>query len=103
MRASLAVACLVALAACAGPQPVFHPTERGSSRADGIVAMTATATLYQPVRPDWATADAAADARCRSWGHDGQKLAGWRETCRMWDRWGRCLTTRVTRYYDCRG
>lgn len=103
MRAGLAAIGLVLLAGCAGQQPVVQPTERGSSRADGIVAMTSTATPFQPVQPDWAAAADAAARRCRSWGHAGQSLAGWRDACRVWDRWGRCTETRTTRYYDCRG
>jgi hypothetical protein len=102
MRAALAVICLVLLAACAG-DPVVQPTERGSSRADGIVAMTSIDGIYQPVGADWSVADEGATRRCRSWGHDSQRFAGWRESCRGWDRWGRCVTTRVTRFYDCEG
>ena len=103
MRAGLlAATCLVGLAACTG-QPVVQPTERGSSRADGIVAMTSLSTPYQPVGADWSAADADATRRCRSWGHDSQRLAGWREACRVWDRYGTCAVTRVTRFYDCEG
>jgi hypothetical protein len=102
MRAGLAAISLVLLAACAG-QPVVQPTERGSSRADGIVAMTSIRTPYQPVAADWTTADADATRRCRSWGHDRQRFAGWREACRAWDHYGTCTVTRVTRFYDCEG
>jgi len=95
-------ACLVGLAGCASV-PEGTPFERGSSRADGIVAMATTVTPYQPVQPDWATADETAARRCRAWGHEDQRLAGWRDACRVWDRWGRCTESRTTRYYDCEG
>lgn len=103
MRGILAAICLVGLAACAG-DPVVQPSQHdATSRADGIVAMTSVTGLYQPNGPDWRQADDAALRRCKGWGHDDQRLAGWRETCRGWDRWGRCTSTRVTRYYDCEG
>jgi hypothetical protein len=94
---------LVCLGACAAPPTVVQPTERGSSRADGIVAMTSISSPYQPVQPDWSDAATTADRRCRSWGQDRPQLAGWREACRVWDRWGRCTLSRVTRFYDCQG
>lgn len=103
MRAILAAICLAGLGACAG-KPVVQPSQHdATSRADGIVAMTSVTGLHQPNRPDWSRADATALRRCKGWGHDDQRLAGWRETCRGWDRWGRCTSTRVTRFYDCEG
>ncbi len=103
MRGGFLAIGLVCLSACAAERAVVTPTEYGSSRADGIVAMTSIATLYQPSPPDWQEADTKATRRCQSWGHADQRLTGWREACRVWDRWGRCTTTRVTRYYDCQG
>lgn len=103
MRAILAAICLAGVAACTGP-PVMQPSPHDdTSRADGVVAMTSVTGLYQPSQPDWSEADTAALRRCASWGHADQRLAGWRETCRGWDRWGRCASIRVTRYYDCEG
>jgi hypothetical protein len=54
------------------------------------------------VSPDWRAAQSAAERRCRTRGYDGAgSFAGWREACRGYDLAGRCVTTRVTRYYPC--
>ena len=99
----LALALTLVLAACAGArhEPV-QPVAAGESRADGIVTMAAAGTIWNPVDPDWRRAQAAADSRCRTWGHEGaESYAGWQETCRAWDRYGRCVKDRVTRFYPC--
>ena len=103
MRAVTALTCL-ALTACAAPKPVVQPGITGGSRADGIVTMSAMTSIYQPVAPDLLAALDTAARRCRGWGYRGQTvLAGSREFCRRYARWGRCTHTQVTRHYDCTG
>ncbi len=99
----LALALLLVLAACAAPRPEgVRPVAAGESRADGIVTMSSAGTIWNPVDADWRVAQAAADRRCRTWGYAGaESYAGWQETCRAWDRHGRCIKTRVTRFYSC--
>ena len=96
--------CLL-LAACGGGNPQgIRPEAAGGSRADAYVAMASTGTIGNPVAADWTVAAAAADRRCRGWGHDGAgSFTGWREVCRAWDRYGRCVVTVVTRFYPCAG
>jgi hypothetical protein len=96
------VLCLGFLAACAGTPPGVRPVEAGVSRADGIVTMESTSTLYNPVRPDWRVAADDAARRCRGWGYPGaSRFSGWQETCRVYDVYGRCTGTTVTRFYSC--
>ena len=47
---------LLGLAACAGTPPGVRPVPAGGSRADGIVTMASTSTIYNPVTPDWRSA-----------------------------------------------
>jgi hypothetical protein len=93
------------LAACSGQPAGVRPIDAGGSRADGIVTMASTGTLYNPVSPDWREAAAAASRRCRSWGYRGgpATFAGWQEACRIYDRHGRCFRTVTTRFYSCAG
>lgn len=100
----LPLTCL-ALAACSGGNPQgIRPAESAGSRADGFVAMASTTTIGNPVGPDWQTAAGEAGRRCRGWGYDGAgSHTGWREVCRAWDRYGRCVVTVTTRYYPCTG
>jgi hypothetical protein len=103
MRAGFVV-CLGLLAACAGPQPGVKPVAAGGSRADGIVTMASSGTIWNPVGPDWRVAQDAAGRRCRAWGYDGAgAFAGWQEACRQYDLHGRCVRTTVTRFYPCTG
>ena len=89
--------CLL-LAACAG----HSEPPGGSKRADGAVAVSSTDTIYDPVGPDWPAAEAGAAGRCRARGEGAvASFVGWREACRYYDRHGRCLVTKVTRYYAC--
>lgn len=103
MRAVLLL--LPLLAACAGAPPAgVKPVADGGSRNDGIVTMSSTGTLYNPVSPDWRMAQAAAERQCRGWGYDGAgQFAGWQEACRVYDFHGRCAQTKVTRFYPCSG
>jgi hypothetical protein len=96
------LACLALLAGCAGTPPGVKPVHGGGSRADGIVTMVSTGTIYNPVSPDWRPAQAEASRRCRAWGYDApSSFAGWQEACRIYDLHGRCTGTRVTRFYSC--
>lgn len=91
-------------AACAAPPEGVRPVAAGDSRADGIVTMASSGTIWNPVDPDWRVAQAAAERKCRRWGYDGaESYAGWQESCRAYDRHGRCVRTRVTRFYPCSG
>ncbi len=101
MRAALLL-CLGLLAACAGTPPGVKPVPGGVSRADGIVTMVSTGTIFNPVSPDWRPAQAAASRQCKSWGFErAEAFAGWQESCRAYDLYGRCTGTRVTRFYPC--
>ena len=93
------------LAACATSHPAgVKPVPAGDSRADGIVTMSSTGTLYNPVSADWREAEATADRKCRAWGYSGAgSYAGWQEACRIYDFHGRCASTKVTRFYPCSG
>lgn len=51
MRIAL-IACLILLSACARPGPVVAPQVSGGNPADGIVTLSSTRMLYDPVRPD---------------------------------------------------
>ncbi|HRO09934.1 MAG TPA: YecR family lipoprotein [Amaricoccus sp.] len=62
---------LLLLAACGGTPPGVKPVPAGHSRADGIVTMASTGTIYNPVSADWREAEARASRQCRGWGHPG--------------------------------
>jgi len=97
-----AVLLLLLLAACAAPRQGVRPVASGDSKADGIVSMGSTGTIWNPVDPDWQVAQATADKRCRAWGYDGaDSYAGWQEACRVYDFHGRCVQSKVTRFYPC--
>ena len=90
------------LAACAGTPPGVRPVAAGGSRADGIVTMASTSTIYNPVVPDWRVGAAKAARQCRSWGQSGaSRFSGWQEACRVYDLHGRCTGTTTTRFYSC--
>lgn len=96
--------CLLCLAACSAAPRHVQPVAAGDSRGDGIVTMAANGTIWNPVDPDWRLAEAAADRKCRSWGYEGTaSYAGWQEACGAYDLHGRCVRTRVTRFYPCSG
>lgn len=98
----LALLLCLAVAACATRPEGVRPVAAGESRADGIVTMASSGTIWNPVDPDWREAQAAADRRCRSWGYPGaDSYSGWQDTCREYDLWGRCTKNRVTRFYSC--
>lgn len=99
----LALPLFLLLAACAAPPPAgVRPVAAGESRADGIVTMASSGTIWNPVAADWRPAQAAADRRCRSWGYAGaEPYAGSQEACRAYDLHGRCVRTKVTRFYPC--
>jgi hypothetical protein len=98
------LALMLLLAACAAPPEGPRPTPSGGSRADGLVTYASTSTIWNPAGPDWRVAQSAAERRCRAWGHAGAgAFAGWQETCRGYDLHGRCVRTRVTRFYPCSG
>lgn len=102
MRADPRVLLFALLAGCASTGPVTTPVESGGNRADGIVTLSTTRFLYNPVEPDWREAAARADARCRSWGHSGPAyFAGDQQACEIYDFHGRCARAKVTRFYDC--
>lgn len=104
MRALLLLLLGLTLGACASQPPGVRPVAAGESKRDGIVTMASSGTIYNPVSADWTVAQDAADRRCRGWGHEGAaSYAGSQETCRAWDRYGRCFANRVTRFYPCSG
>jgi hypothetical protein len=93
---------LVVLAACSGTPPGVRPVAAGRSRADGIVTMASTGTIYNPVSPDWRVAEVKAARQCRGWGLSGaNRFSGWQEACRVYDLHGRCTGTTTTRFYSC--
>ena len=90
------------LAACTSTPPGVRPVAAGSSRANGIVTMASTSTIYNPVAPDWRVGEAKAARQCRGWGHSGaNRFSGWQEACRVYDIHGRCTGTTTTRFYSC--
>lgn len=100
----LAPLLLVVLAACTVRPEGVRPVAAGESRADGIVTMSSSGTIWNPVDPDWRVAQDAADKRCHAWGYSGAApYAGWQDTCRQYDLYGRCVRNRVTRFYSCAG
>lgn len=103
MRLVLLLSGLTLLAGCAThPGPVTTPRESGGNRADGIVTMSSTRFIYNPVQPDWKTAATAADTRCHAWGRGGPAyFAGDQEACEIYDLHGRCARSRVTQFYSC--
>lgn len=104
MRIATLSLCLTLLAGCATTGPVVTAHESGGSRADGIVTMTSTRFLYNPVEPDDRTTALAADKRCHAWGHGGPAhFAGDQRACEIYDFHGRCARSAVTRFYSCSG
>ena len=90
------------LTACGSSPPGVRPTAAGGSRADGIVTMASTGTIYNPVSPDWRVGETKAARQCRGWGYRGaNSFSGWQEACRVYDLHGRCTATTVTRFYTC--
>jgi len=93
---------LALLAACGSTPPGVRPIPAGGSRADGIVTMASTGTIYNPVSSDWSGAQAKASRQCRGWGYrDADSFSGWQQACRVYDLHGRCTGTTVTRFYSC--
>ncbi len=104
MRVTLSILGLTLLAGCATTGPVVTPRISGGNEADGIVTLSSTRFLYNPVEPDWKEAAVTADKRCHGWGHDGPAyFAGDQEACEIYDFHGRCARAVVTRFYDCSG
>lgn len=105
MRALAVIIIALVLCGCAARTPPgVRPVAAGDSRADGIVTMASTGTIWNPVQADWRSAQAAADRRCRGWGHAGAgSFAGWQEACLVYDFHGRCVQAKVTRFYPCAG
>ncbi len=92
------------VAACSGGDRVIKPDQSGGSKADGVVSMSSTVSLFHPFEPDWNVAHEGAATRCRSWGYKSQPtFTGTREFCQAWDKHGRCMETQLTRYYECHG
>jgi hypothetical protein len=101
---SLSLVGLVLLAGCAGGAPGLRPEVSGGSRSDGIVTLSSVRSIYTGAEADWSEAAADADRRCRGWGYDSpSRFSGWSEKCLAYDRHGRCISTEVTRFYDCAG
>jgi len=104
MRWIIITTLLATLSACGGGTSGVQPSESGGSRADGIVTMTSTRTIYNAVAADWSQADADAAKRCQAWGYErARSFSGWQDTCSGYDRHGRCLQTVTTRFYSCDG
>jgi hypothetical protein len=100
----LVVLIFLALGACSARPEGVRPAAAGDSRADGIVTMASSGTIWNPVDADWRVAQSAADRRCRAWGYArADSYAGWQESCREYDLHGRCVRNRVTRFYPCAG
>ncbi|MEM8572359.1 MAG: YecR family lipoprotein [Pseudomonadota bacterium] len=93
---------VVFLAACAGSDKVISPTQSGGSKADGVVSMSSTVSLFHPFEPDWLMAHEGAAKRCSRWGYKAPPtFTGTREFCQAWDKHGRCMEAQLTRYYQC--
>ena len=98
------VCLLVLVAGCSASRPIATPTAVGGNRADGIVALSSTTSIYRPGYVDQLQATEKAEKSCRAWGfRERPELSGTRESCILFDRWGRCERTRVDAYYDCTG
>ena len=101
MRSALLLL-LLAVAACSARPEGVRPVAAGESRADGIVTMASSGTIWNPVDPDWRMAQAAADKRCRAWGYEGaESYAGWQDACRAYDLSRPLRAQQVTRFYPC--
>ncbi len=97
-----ALAAVVALTACASVVKVPQPT--GGSRADASVVLSYQFGAFEIVTPDWDTAQAAADARCKAWGyHRADPFEGTQSRCESPDGFGSCNLTTVSRTYQCLG
>jgi hypothetical protein len=104
MRIIIAVIAAGFVAGCASPGPTVTPAESGGNRADGIVTMSSTTTIFNAVGPDWQVADAGAGDRCRRWGYErASSFTGSQDRCVGYDRHGRCVQTVTTRFYECEG
>ena len=104
MRFVLLLSLILSASACSGRQEGIRPAAAGESRADAIVTMASSGTIWNPVTADWRAGQEAAERRCRAWGHAGaESYAGWQESCRAYDLHGRCVRTTVTRFYPCAG
>ena len=104
MRIIVSFAAAGLLSACASAGPTVTPAESGGNRADGIVTMSSTTTIFNAVGPDWREAEEGASDRCRRWGFVGAApFTGSQERCVGYDRHGRCVQTVTTRFYECEG
>ncbi len=102
MRRAFLLSAALMLSACAQDTRVVQPVQDGGNRADGIVTMSSTTSIYQPVVPDLLKAAGEAGSQCAAWGlGDRATFAGSKEFCPVYDGWGRCSQTIVTRYYAC--
>ncbi len=102
MRVSSSLLLFCLLGACATQAPTLKPHESGGSKADGIVTLSSTRLIYNPVEPDWHSSVKLADNRCHSWGHRGPAyFAGDQIACEVYDFHGRCARSTVTRFYSC--
>lgn len=102
MRRAILIVSTFALAACAQDMRVVQPVQDSGNRADGIVTMSSTTSIYQPVLPDLLKTAQEAGQQCAAWGFEGgTTFAGSKEFCPVYDGWGRCSQTIVTRYYAC--
>jgi hypothetical protein len=104
IRAVLPLLAVLFLVACTSSRPIIRPTESGGSKADGVVSMSSTVSLFHPFQPDWSVAQEGAGKRCDAWGYAAPPtFTGTREFCQAWDKHGRCIQTQLTRYYTCHG
>ena len=104
MHRAILLAAGLLLSACAQDTRIVQPVQDGGNRADGIVTMSSTTSIYQPVVPDLLKTAAEAGSQCAAWGFDNRAtFAGSKEFCPVYDGWGRCSQTIVTRFYACGG
>ena len=102
IRAVVVICIAGLLGACASP--VVKPHDAGGNRADGIVTMSSTGSIFAPTPPEWGAAEAEVARECRGWGYrGGHSFSGDRKKCLAYDRAGRCVRTQVRRFYQCAG
>ncbi|RBW56095.1 YecR family lipoprotein [Ruegeria sp. A3M17] len=92
----------VLVAACEAQTIVPVPTS--GSRDDANVVLSYNTGLYAPTTPDWAQAQASADARCKAWGYSkADPFQGTSQQCHSRNGYGQCLEATISRTYQCLG
>lgn len=95
----LAVLTILALVGCATPKTM---TPTGGSKADGIVNLSYSYTLFEQPQVDMEAARVSAVQRCEAWGYkNAEAFGGQTSECNARNGYGNCINTTVTVPFQC--